>query len=288
MESDQQRGTAAVMGVTILLAAMMAGCNGVEQSYRIKVAEEFSKQPVSSQAVLTEADIAPLPSPVRRYIAYTGAVGKRRPQTMRLLFDAQMTSKPGASPMDATSEQYNFFKHPTRLFYMKASKYLVPFRVLHAYTDEKATMLVRVASLFNAVDLSGKDLTTAETVTLLNDMCVFAPGNLIDKRFAWKEIDSLTAGVTFTNGQYTVSALLYFNAKGELIDFTSEDRMALQEDGTLRKALWSTPLRDYKEFDGRKVPTYGEALWKYPEANFTYGTFTVKNVEYDIKEYQER
>jgi hypothetical protein len=88
--------------------------------------------------------------------------------------------------------------------------------------------------------------------------------------------------VTLENGHYKVSAILYFNEKGELINFVSDDRSALQDDGTLRKARWSTPVRDYQDFEGRKIPTYGEAIWNYPEGDFTYGIFNVKGVSYNV------
>ena len=65
-----------------------------------------------------------------------------------------------------------------------------------------------------------------------------------------KEIDSLSCAVTIENGKYKVSAILYFNEKGELINFVSDDRSALQDDGTMKKARWSTPVSDYKEIDG--------------------------------------
>jgi len=63
-----------------------------------------------------------------------------------------------------------------------------------------------IANLFNIVDGKGEDLTTAETVTLLNDMCIFVPGNLYDKRLKWKEIDSHSCEVIIENGKYKVSA----------------------------------------------------------------------------------
>ncbi|HLP17290.1 MAG TPA: DUF6544 family protein, partial [Bacteroidota bacterium] len=206
-----------------------------------------------------------------------------RPQNMRIEFDAEMIKSPGAAPMIATSEQMNFFGNYSRIFFMKASKFFIPFRVLHAYADQQATFVVRVAGLFNAVDLSGEELTRTETVTLLNDMCLFAPGNLYDKRLSWKEVDSLCSQVTITNGPYTVSALLYFNMAGELVNFVSDDRSALQDDGTLRKARWSTPVSGYKEIDGRKIPTLGKTIWHYPEGDFTYGTFTLKTIAYNVQ-----
>jgi hypothetical protein len=148
--------------------------------------------------------------------------------------------------------------------------------------NEDATFIVRVANLFNAIDVKGEELTSAETVTLLNDMCIFTPGNLFDKRLSWKEIDSLSSEVTLENRKYSVSAILYFNQKGELINFVSEDRYALQKDGTMKRARWSTPVGDYKEIDERRIPTFGQTIWNYPEGDFTYGTFRLKDIAYNV------
>jgi len=268
----------------ILMVSLSAftGCKSVQGEYTRKVKDELIKQPPGSEEILTESDIEHLPLPVRKYIKYSGAIGKSKPQNVRITFDAKMVSKPGAAPMIATSEQYNFFGSFSRLFLMKAHKMFIPFHACHVYCNENATFVVRVANLLNVVDLKGEDLTTAETVTLLNDMCIFVPGNLYDKRLTWKEIDSLSSQVSIENGKYKVSAILYFNEKGELINFVSDDRYALQEDGTMKRAKWSTPVSDYMELNGRRIPTYGETIWNYPEGDFTYGTFRLKSINYNV------
>jgi hypothetical protein len=79
-----------------------------------------------------------------------------------------------------------------------------------------------------------------------------------------------------------VSAVLYFNEAGELVNFVSDDRYALQEDGTLKQVRWSTPVSDYKEVEGRKVPTQGKTIWNYPEGDFTYGVFKLRNLRYNL------
>lgn len=252
------------------------------RAYSRKLKSEFASQTISGEEILKESDIAHLPAPVRRYVIYSGSLGKSKPQNVRITFEAKMFSKPGTKPMNATSEQYNFYRDYTRLFLMKASKLFIPFHAFHTYTNQEATFKVRVANLFNVVDIKGDDLTSAETVTLLNDMCIFVPGNLFDNRLSWKDIDSLSSQVTLENGKYKVSAILYFNEKGELINFLSDDRYALQNDNTMKKVRWTTPVGDYKEMDGRRIPTYGETIWNYSEGDFTYGTFRLKNITFNI------
>jgi hypothetical protein len=252
------------------------------REYSSRIKREFACRKISAEEILKERDIAHLPAPVKKYVIYSGAIGKSRPQNVRIAFNAEMFMKPGARPMNASSEQYNFYGDYTRLFLMKASKFFIPFHAFHTYGNQQATFKVRVANLFNIVDQSGDDLTSAETVTILNDMCIFVPGNLYDNRLSWKDIDSLSSQVTLENGKYKVSAILYFNEKGELINFVSEDRYALQDDGTLKKVRWTTPVSDYKELEGRRIPTYGETIWNYPEGDFTYGTFRLKDITYNV------
>jgi len=281
--NEQYKKILHICGLVFVIIGL-SGCSTLHKTFVNRVKDEFVSQPVSSDSLLTEEKLAHLPLPVKKYIILSGAVGKSIPRNFRLEFSALMIAKPGAKPMKAQSIQYNFFTDKARIFFMTASKLLIPFRVLHTYRNQQATMVVRIASLFNVVNASGSGLTEAETVTLLNDMCLFAPGSLIDKRLNWKELSPVSAEVALTNGQYKVKAILYFNDAGELIDFYSEDRSALQPDGTLLKAPWSTPVKNYQEYDGIRIPTYGETIWHYKDGDFTYGKFTLKSIEYNVRQ----
>jgi hypothetical protein len=270
--------------IIITLMATLTACGTSEKVFLEKKSQEFTSQPLKHESILTEQEIKHLPACVQKYLTYTGAVGRSKIQNMYLEFDADMFRKPGDKPMKSHSVQYNFFGSYSRLFLMKAVKTGIPFRALHVYRNEQATFQVKVAELFKVVDVSGEDLTKAETVTLLNDMCIFAPGSLVDNRLIWNEQDSLSVKVTLTNGRYVVSAILYFNETGELVNFISDDRSALQDDGTMKLVRWETPLSNYREFEGRKIPTYGKTTWKYPEGDFTYGVFTLKSIRYNNSE----
>lgn len=260
----------------------ITSCTSSKKMFQLKKSEEFALQPVKAESVLSKQEAAHLPACVQKYLVYTGAIGKSKTQNVCIEFDAEMYRKPGDKPMKAHSVQYNFYGNYSRLFLMKASKMGIPFRALHIYKDYQAIFQVKVAELFKVVNISGEELTKAETVTLLNDMCVFSPGSLVDKRLTWSEIDSLSTKVTLTNGKYIVTAILYFNELGELINFMSDDRSALQDDGTVKTFRWTTPVSEYIEFEGRKIPTVGKTIWHYPEGEFTYGVFTLKSIKYNL------
>lgn len=245
------------------------------------VEAELAANPVQARPPLLEGDLAGLPDPVRRYVLASGAVGRPVPQNMRVEVEAQMVRKPGGPPMPSTATQLNGFGSPTRLFLMKARMFGLPVRALHLYRREQATFQVRVAGLVTIVDQSGDGISTAETVTVLNDMCVFAPGTLVDPRLAWEPVDDRTARVVFTNGPRRVSATLVFNERDELEDFWSDDRPE-SGDNRIHQYRWHTPLTDYRPFDGVRISGRGRAVYDRPDGPFTYGDFTIRSVAYDI------
>jgi len=245
------------------------------------VAAEFAAQPLAAGAPLREEDLAPLPPPVQRYVRASGTVGKPRPQNVRVEFEAVMHRKPGDAGMPATSVQFNFFVRPARLFLMKARMFGLPVRALHVYRAEQATFQVRVASLVDMIDQSGEQISRAETVTVLNDLCAFAPGALVDERLAWRPIDDRSAAVTFTNGPQQVSATLIFDADDQLVDFWSDDRPD-SSSGRPVPMRWSTPLGGYRVFSGIRVPTRGSTVYARPEGPFIYGEFALRSIAWDV------
>jgi hypothetical protein len=260
---------------------MLAG-RSLQARYDRVVAAEFAAQPVGPAAPpLSLEDLTGLPAPVRRYVQRSGAIGKPRPQNMRFAFDADMYRGPGQAPMHATSIQYTFFDRPARIFLMKARMFGLPVRALHVYRQEQATFTVRVASLVNMVDLRGAEISAAETVTVLNDLCLMAPGALVDPRLAWAPVDDRTAAVTFTNGPHRVGATLVFNERDELVDFWSDDRPD-SSSGRFVPSRWSTPVDEYRDVGGSHLIHRGRAVYARPDGPFTYGSFTLRSIEYDV------
>jgi hypothetical protein len=254
----------------------------LQDRYDRVVAAEFAAQPLApATAPLTSGDLAGLPAPVKRYVERSGALGRPAPQNMRVVFDADMYRSPGRAPMRSTAVQHTFFGRPARLFLMKARMFGLPVRALHVYRQERATFTVRVASLVNMVDLRGAEISAAETVTLLNDLCLMAPGALADPRLAWTPVDDRTAVVTFTNGPHRVAATLTFNDRDELVDFWSDDRPE-SSSGRFVPLRWSTPVDEYRDVGGLHLVHRGSAVYARPEGPFTCGVFTIRSIDYDL------
>jgi hypothetical protein len=166
---------------------------------------------------------------------------------------------------------------------MKLKVFGIPVYGLHTYTDQDANMRAKIAGLFTILNAAGPEMRISDTLTQLNDMCLFAPGALADERIAWEPIDDFSARAIFKTKHCTVSAVLYFNEKGEMINFVTDDRYFLEEDGSCRKARWSTPIYGYEERNGFKLVSSGEAVWNFPEGDYCYIKFTkIREISYNL------
>jgi hypothetical protein len=159
----------------------------------------------------------------------------------------------------------------------------LPVDVLHAFDDNGATMRVRLLSVRTMVDAKGAELTRAETVTLFNDLCVFAPGALVCAAVIWEPIDAHRATGHFTLGANTITAELRFDDDGDLVDFASDDRAAGSSDGrTFTRLRWTTPVRDYARVGPARVPTKAETRWHPDTGAWTYGEFELTSLAYNV------
>lgn len=228
-------------------------------------------EPLPKIPILTNADIGHLPRPVQRYIRLTGSIGRPIVTEIEMQFDAEMFELGNETGMRGPVTQYDRFDIPHRLFLMTTRMKRLPVAVLHDFDCDHATMRVRLSGLFDVVNADGKELTRTETVTILNDIAFFAPSRLADASLDWTEIDDTRAKVDYTLGPNTISAELVFNELGELVDFISEDRGMLEEDGSLRITRWSTPMGEYRNFDDWRLASEGSAIWHLPDGPFTYG-----------------
>jgi hypothetical protein len=230
------------------------------------------------------SDLTPIPEPVRRYLHFTGVVGQPRVASYRLRFRGRIRSAPDAAWMPFEAEQQSFTNPPTRLFLMRARMKGLPVEAFHRLADGHATMRVKVLGAFTVADAAGETMDRSETVTLFNDMCLLAPGTLLDPAISWESVDAHTVRARFMNGAHTIAATLTFDDEGRLTNFVSDDRSQLGEDGkTFTPRRFSTPVRDYRAYGPLRLASFGEARYLLPEGEFTYGEFELLDATFNVR-----
>lgn len=277
--SDARFGTVAN---ALILVAAIYGCAAwgpwsLRAAYDGALAARAGASPAA--APITEAELEPLPAPVRGYLRRAGVVGQPRAQHFAIRWVGRIRGAADAPWMDFVAEQVNFVDEPARFFKMDARRGGLPVDVLHVFEGGAASMRVRLLSLLPMVDAGGPEMTRSETVTVLNDMVLFAPTALLSRGLTWEAIDDRRARVHYTAGEHTVSAELVFEYTAadtgekvyELVDFISDDRsMASPTGDAFTRARWSTPVDAHRPYGALRLPSRGEARWHPDTGAFNY------------------
>jgi hypothetical protein len=288
--SDAKFGTLAnlILLLPVAYAFASSGPLGLHAEYQRDTARELAKS--NTAALVAEADLAGLPAPVQRYLRVSGALGQSKVSNFRAHWSGRIRNSASEPWMAFSAEQLNTFGAPeSRLFIMDATMKRLPVDIYHRFIDENATFRVRLLSLVGLVDARGPEMNRSETVTLFNDMCILAPGALIDPALRWQSIDPHTVRVSFTRMRQTIDAELHFNDAGELVDFISDDRSRASADGkSFTRERWSTPLSDYRSFGSHRLSAKGVARTHAPAGAFDYGEFQLQAIEYNVTATQKR
>lgn len=278
-------GTGTLANVVLLVVAVYAllalGRRSLRGQWTARSDEALAAAPADG-ALVTEDDLARLPAPVAAYVRQSGAVGEPRPRSIRAEFHGRIRADRGEPWMPFTGRQVTTFgADPRRYFLMDATRSGLPVTVLHCYARGVATMRAKVLSTVTVLDSAGPELNRGETVTVLDDLVLLAPGALVDAPIEWTVLDEHRVRAEFTNGGHTVSAELAFDETGRLLDFVSQDRMRASSDGSSFEAQdWSTPEPRRRQRDGVHV-LRGSARWRVPEGWFTYVELDFDRIETD-------
>lgn len=264
--------------------AMAWGPFGLRGQYEREVRRSLAHMGSGTRAdPIEDADLAALPLPVQRYLRFAGLVGTPRVRAFRARLTGRIRGSSDAPWMPFVAEQHSLFDPPRRYFFMEATRGGLPVHGLHAYGEADASMSIRLLAIVPIIDLRGPDLMSAETVTILNDICLFAPGRLLDAAIRQRHLDARSLQATYTGGPHTVRAVLIFDDSGALRNFRSDDRPALAEDGkTMRPQRWSTPVLEYGSFRSYRLVQRAEGRYAPKSGGYSYIELDVHDVTTEV------
>lgn len=269
-----------ILGVSTFLFVKFVTICGFFFKRKVKneAKELFNKSAKISPDVLTEEDIKGLPEPVQRHLKYAQIIGKEKIRNVRLKQKGFLRQKEGQKWMPLEAEQYYTTDPPAFIWAgkIKAAP-LFSITARDMYSEGKGNMLIKLLSTFTVADTKGKEMDQATLMRYLNEIMWF-PAAYVNDYIQWKPVDTHSAKATISNHGLTASAVLYFNEKGEMTNFIGERYSTIDN----KMTTWSTPIKEYKEIKGVRIPAKGEAVWKLKSGDFCYIKVEIVDIEYNI------
>jgi hypothetical protein len=230
--------------------------------------------PPPSEESVREAELAGLPDAARRYLRLAGVVGRPADWSFQLHSRGRFRFRQGWPWMPCEAWQYNSRPGVARVFHMRIDAAgLLPMLGRDSYLSGRGRMHGRLLGLVTVADGSGPEYDASELVTFLNDAVIFAPSMLLRLPVSWSAASDRSFDVTLADRGHRVTARVFLDETGAVRDFSTDDRYA-DTPGGLARARWSTPVQDWREAEGRRLPSSGSAIWHLPDGPLTYAEFT--------------
>jgi hypothetical protein len=220
-----------------------------------------------------------LPEQVQRYMAYTGVVGKPWINTVHLQQTGKFRLDLDRPWMPMTAEQWYTTNPPSFVWNARFKLAGLPLlRARDKYEAGHGHMFGKIAGLFTVFDVRGVELDQGTMLRYLNEMMWF-PSALLGENISWESVDDNTAEVTFTDFGKSVSARMFFDEVGRLINFTA---LRYREvGGAFSLDPWSTPITDYGVHAGLNLPVRGKAVWNLPAGDLLYADLEITWIDYN-------
>ena len=232
--------------------------------------------------IVTEKTLTGLPEPVQRWLRFSGIVGREKAITVRLKQQGHFRREQGGKWMPYTAEQYYTTGDPAFIWNarIKAAP-LFHLRVRDKYENGRGNMQVKLWSFIPMGNASSPELDQGTLLRYLNEIMWF-PSAALSDCITWESINDTTAKAVMEYGGLKESAIFYFDDKGALTNMTANRYMEI--DGEFKLRQWSTPIDEYGEFHGIRIPVSGEGVWNLPSGDFAYIRLKITDIDYNIPE----
>lgn len=272
-----KKGKWVVIGAFTALQGLLVSCTTMERR-ALSYIEELP-EPRQTQEIITEEDLDDLPPVVRRYFRFSQVIGKPKIESFGFVMRGRIRQSEDAKWMAMVSRQYNLLSDPARIYYVKGTG--TPMSGVDSYLSGKGRMQIKLFNLVSIANVGGPEMDESGLVTFLNDL-MFCPPAYFSVPVEWEQIDENHAVISLTDEGITVSATVSFGKDGRIVNWESDDRFA-EVDGEQRPDKWSTPIEEYGEVDGLRIPVSGRGVHNFDGNPYTYIELnSISNLSWNI------
>lgn len=239
--------------------------------------KDIDKQ--STKSIVRE-DIKNLPSPVQKWLIHSNVIGKEEVKTVRLKQQGRMRTEKDGKWMPSKADQYFTINEPGFIWIADVQMApLVQLSGIDSYKEGTGKMEIKVFSLFPVVDAEGPEMDSGTMMRYLAEM-MWYPSAALKPYIKWEEIDDTSAKAIMEYKGITVSAIFYFNEKGDILRFVGKRYREIN--GKYVLSDWGGINKEYKEFDGIRIPSKSDVTWFEEDGEFRWFEVEITQVQYNV------
>lgn len=228
----------------------------------------------------SDNDIQALPEPVRRWLHHSGIIGKPRIYIGKVVQKAELQMKPEQQNwLPAAAVQYTTLYPPAFIWVVDVEiKSWLHFKGRDKFENGKGQMLIKVNSLIPVVNEKGNKLDEGTLQRYLGEI-VWFPSFAMSPYITWEPLDENSARATITYNGTSGSGIFYFNTEGDFLKFSTWRFKENTPDA--RQYEWVIQAKDYKRFEGIKIPSVLTANWKLEVGDWNWLKLQIVDIQYN-------
>lgn len=278
--TDAKFGSVANLIILIYVIIITSNHN-FEKMYRTELKElnNNSSNTLATQIQLQE--YKELPAIIIKWLQNSNVLNHTRIQTVYLTQTGEMKTSPGSKWIPFKAEQYFTIEKPA--FLWKTTIHPNPFFSMTGrdkFENGEGYMLIKLFSLVPVVNAKGKEINQGTLVRYLAEMCWF-PSAALNNYIKWVPLDPLSAKATMNYLGTEASGIFYFNSNADLVKFEADRYYTANKKSAIEK--WQVTCKDYKSFNGIRIPFKNEVTWKLKEGDFTWLKLELTDIVYNQK-----
>lgn len=230
--------------------------------------------------IVNEQRLAPLPSPVQRWLKHSGVVGKEEIQTAYFKQKGQMKLQPDQKEWaPAKIDQYVTTNSPGFLWKVNMKMFsLLDIAGRDKFQQGNAAMTIKIGSLIPVVNTTNNQKTNQSTMQRFLMELPWYPSAALSPYITWKEVDQNTVIATMNDQGVKGSATFYFDSEGEFLKVSAMRYKDSDEKAKLVECIGEA--KAYRVVDGIRIPTKMNITWILDDGPFTWYKLEILKAEY--------
>ncbi len=267
------------INIIILLVAIMGFSLW---NFNLQVNQErktILSENIMKEQMITEDLIKDLPIPVKRWLGYSGIIGRKQIDTVYLRQKGFMKLKPDQKDwMEAEAEQYFTINQPSFIWNVRTSMMGIPVVGRDLFKDGQGSMQIKLAGLLPVVNVADNSKINESTIQRYLGEIIWFPSAALSDYIKWKPIDNYSARATMSYGGSTGSAVFHFDSTGKLTKFVALRYRDIED---INPTEWVATVKKHENTSGINIPTKLEISWNLEDGTFTWYKFEIYDVLYN-------
>lgn len=234
---------------------------------------------IMTEQMITEDLIKDLPIPVKRWLDYSGVIGRKQIETVYLRQKGFMKLKPDQKDwMEAEAEQYFTINQPSFIWNVRTSMMGIPVVGRDLFKNGQGSMIIKLAGLFPVVNVADNSKINESTIQRYLGEIIWFPSAALSDYIKWEAIDDNSVRAIMSYKGSTGSAVFHFDNTGKL---TKVVALRYRDIEDTNPTEWVARVKKYENINGINIPTELEISWNLEDGPFTWYKFEIYDVLYD-------